>query len=65
MPHFLKIVMGFRRKFSSCDEDFIACYSQISYMGTRQEFRHEGDVREAECDTVGDFLASLASGKSG
>ena len=30
-PHFLKLVTGFRRKFSAIDEDFVACYSRISY----------------------------------
>ncbi|KAI1806718.1 hypothetical protein F4811DRAFT_122101 [Daldinia bambusicola] len=29
-PHFLKIVMGLGRKFSSWDEDFMSCYSRFS-----------------------------------
>ena len=31
-PHFLKLVIGFRRKFSSGDEDFTSCYSGCSYQ---------------------------------
>ena len=57
MPHFLKIVVGFRRKFSTCDEDFIACYSRISYMGTRQACGQVAGIAEAEYQVAGDCVA--------
>ncbi|KAH8885908.1 hypothetical protein GQ53DRAFT_350642 [Thozetella sp. PMI_491] len=50
MPQFLKIIMGFRKKLASRDEDYMACYSRRLVSGRKT---HQGKAASTDARSCG------------